>query len=177
VAPELPPPRHEPYAIGLVCLGNICRSPIADVVLTERLLRAGLGDTVRVESSGTGTWHLGEAINPPAASVLSAAGYDPSHHVAKRFDQSWFDDYDLILAMDAANLVDIRALARMNSDRERVLMFRSFDPYVPDDSRAPDVPDPFGGPATAFADVLAVVERTSDVIVAHIDKLLSTRRR
>jgi protein-tyrosine phosphatase len=173
VPPELPPSRHRPYAIGLVCLGNICRSPIAAVVLEERLTRAGLGDAVRVESSGTGSWHLGQGINPPAGRVLSTAGYDPSRHRAKLFDMSWFADYDVILAMDAANFSEVRARAS-DDDRERVLMFRAFDPEVPEGSRVPDVPDPWGGPMSGFNDVLSIVERTADVIVTHVDKLLAT---
>jgi protein-tyrosine phosphatase len=146
---------------------------MAAVVLEERLARAGLGDAVRVESSGTGSWHLGQGINQPAGRVLSATGYDPSRHRAKLFDYSWFDDYDVILAMDASNLFDVRAQARNEADRERALMFRAFDPDIPDGTRAPDVPDPWGGPTSAFDDVLSIVERTADVIVTHVDKLLA----
>src|SRR5690606_35247871 len=81
VVTELPPPRTEGrYRTGVVCLGNICRSPMAEVVLTERVAEAGLDDRVEVASCGTGDWHVGHPMDRRAAATLSAAGYDPSRH-------------------------------------------------------------------------------------------------
>ena len=80
----LPPPRSPGrYAVELVCLGNICRSPTAHVVLEQRLAEAGLDDRVVVDSSGTGDWHVGSPMDSRAAATLSAAGYDPSRHRAR----------------------------------------------------------------------------------------------
>ena len=151
--------------IALVCLGNICRSPTADVVLNARLAAAGLDDVV-AESCGTGTWHLGEEMDPRSAAVLTAAGYDPSRHRARLFDDSWFE-HDLILTMDRHNHSEV--LAALPADRHhRVRMFRSFDPEVRDGDPVPDVPDPwFGGPQ-GFDEVLAIVERTCDGIVERL---------
>ena len=104
----LPPPRTPGrYRIALVCLGNICRSPMAHVVLEQQLADAGLGDAVEVHSSGTGGWHEGNPMDDRAAATLATAGYDPSRHRARTFDAGWHDDHDLVLAMDAANLRDI----------------------------------------------------------------------
>ncbi|MFL6106478.1 MAG: low molecular weight protein-tyrosine-phosphatase [Marmoricola sp.] len=153
------------YRIALVCLGNICRSPTADVVLNARLAEAGLAD-VRAESCGTGTWHLGEEMDGRSAAVLVAAGYDPSRHRARLFDPSWFD-HDLILTMDRDNHREVLAL--LPADRhDRVRMFRSFDPEVPPGTPAPDVPDPWYGGPQGFDDVLEIVERTCDGLVAHL---------
>ena len=154
-----------PYRIALVCLGNICRSPTADVVLNARLDDAGLTDVV-AESCGTGTWHLGEEMDRRSAAVLSAAGYDPSRHRARLFEATWFD-HDLILTMDRHNYSEV--LSQLPADRhDRVRMFRSFDPQVPAGAAAPDVPDPWYGGPQGFAEVLEIVERTCDRIVSHL---------
>lgn len=159
----LPAPRSPGrYRIGVVCLGNICRSPTAHVVLETLLDKAGLRGAVEVASSGTGTWHLGEAMDERAAATLSAAGYDPSGHRARKFDDAWLEDYDLVLAMDRKNLADIGGRAA------RVAMFRDFDPV---DTGA-DVPDPYYGGLGGYEEVLRMVERTGTAIVATLQREL-----
>jgi len=156
------------FRVALVCLGNICRSPIADVVVNAELRAAGLSDRVEVTSCGTGTWHVGERMDSRAADVLSAAGYDPSRHRARHFGADWHD-HDLILVMDRANLADV--LAELPADRhDRVRMFRSYDPDVTagDPAEVPDVPDPFYGGPEGFDDVLAIVERTARRLVQEL---------
>ena len=156
-ATPLPEPRTPGrYRIGVVCLGNICRSPTAQVVLEALLENAGLTDTVEVASCGTGTWHLGEAIDE------RAAGYDASGHRARKFDDGWLDDYDLMLAMDQQNLADI------GGRTARVAMFRDFDPV---DTGA-DVPDPYYGGLGGYEEVLRMVERTGTAIVAALQREL-----
>ncbi|MBA3265916.1 MAG: low molecular weight phosphotyrosine protein phosphatase [Nocardioidaceae bacterium] len=171
----LPPSRRSgsPYAIAVVCLGNICRSPTAEVVLTAKLAAAGLDQRVVVRSAGTGDWHIGERMHPSSADTLAAAGYDPALHRAAQFDATWFNDYDLVLAMDSTNHADLNALAADDSVRARVLMFRSLDPLAEGDL---DVPDPwYGGPAT-FSDVLAIVERTAEALVHLLQREPSVQR-
>lgn len=151
----LPAPRSDgTYRIAVVCLGNICRSPVADVVLNARIEDAGLAGRVTVDSSGTGDWHLGDPMDRRAAATLTAEGYDPTDHRSRQFDASRADDYDLVLAMDRDNLADLRSLG---VEPERLRLFRDFDP-VPGDGQ---VPDPFYGGESGFADVLAMVERTA----------------
>lgn len=160
------------YRVALVCLGNICRSPMADVVLNALLDQAGIADDVEVTSCGTGDWHVGEPMDPRAAEVLTRAGYDASRHRARQFGRDWHD-HNLILAMDASNLADV--LAELPPDRhDRVRLFRTYDPAVqaePDPGSpdgVPDVPDPwFGGPE-GFDEVLAIVERTARRVVAEL---------
>jgi protein-tyrosine phosphatase len=164
-APSLPEARHPGrYRIGVVCLGNICRSPTAEVVLDSLLDKAGLLGAVEVASCGTGTWHLGEAMDQRAAATLSAAGYDASRHRASKFDDVWLDDFDLVLAMDRQNLADIGGRAA------RVAMFRDFDPV---DTGA-DVPDPYYGGLDGYEEVLRMVERTGTAIVAALQRELPT---
>jgi protein-tyrosine phosphatase len=161
----LPAPTGAPYRIAFVCLGNICRSPMADVVLTRLVDDAGLARKVQVSSCGTGTWHLGEPMDPRAAVQLLAEGYDASAHRAKKFDQSWLDN-DLVLAMDANNLATI---SDGSPPSDRVRMFRSFDPLA--DPADLDVPDPFYGGDDGFVDVLAIVERTCRRLLTEIQSL------
>ena len=80
------------YAIALVCLGNICRSPMADVVLSQRVDDAGLAGRVTVTSSGTGDWHVGQPMDERAAAILRANDFDPSTHRAQQFAPSWLAD-------------------------------------------------------------------------------------
>jgi protein-tyrosine phosphatase len=161
--PALPRPRTEGhYRIALVCLGNICRSPMADVVLSARVEEAGLADRVDVRSSGTGDWHVGHPMDERAAATLTAAGYDASRHRAQQFEAGWLDD-DLVLTMDNSNLADLGA-----ADRERVRLFRDFDPVDP----GGEVPDPYYGGASGFEEVLAMVERTAAALVAELHQVL-----
>jgi protein-tyrosine phosphatase len=166
---SLPAPTGSSYRIGFVCLGNICRSPMADVILTDLVARAGLADKVEIASSGTGTWHLGEPMDPRAAAHLVAEGYDPADHRAQKFDARWLE-MDLVLAMDAKNLAEIND-GRVVGDRVR--MFRSFDPLVGPDAEPEelDVPDPWFGGDEGFADVIAVVERTCRSLLAELEAL------
>jgi protein-tyrosine phosphatase len=148
--------------VALVCLGNICRSPTAQVVLESRLAEAGIGDRVVVRSSGTGDWHVGRPMDRRAAATLEAAGYDPSRHRARQYDETWLDDHDLVLAMDLDNLADLGGRS------PRVGLFRDFDPLDP----GAEVPDPYYGGRDTFADVLAIVERTSGSLVSELAALL-----
>ncbi|WP_203337092.1 low molecular weight protein-tyrosine-phosphatase [Nocardioides limicola] len=162
--PGLPPPRHSgEYSVVLVCLGNICRSPVADVVLTARVAEAGLDDVVRVDSGGTGSWHVGDVMDTRSAATLVAAGYDPDRHRARHFDGDWLRRADLVLTMDRSNHADVLALAAPE-DVARVRLFGDFDPT----DVGGEVPDPYYGGPSGFTDVLARVERTCDRLVAHL---------
>jgi protein-tyrosine phosphatase len=165
----LPAPTGSPYRIGLVCLGNICRSPMADVILSSLVNKAGLARKVEVASCGTGGWHVGERMDPRASAELLAEGYDPSAHRAQQFEPSWLE-LDLVLAMDAKNLTEITS---GRGPDERVRMFRSFDPLAPSDPRPDelDVPDPWFGGDEGFTEVLAIVERTCRRLLTELEAL------
>ena len=156
--------------IAIVCLGNICRSPMAHVVLEQRLAEAGLDDRVTVVSAGTGSWHTGEAMDERAAAALSAAGYDPSRHGARRFTTDWYAENDLILAMDLSNHADISDLAPDVASLDKVQMFRAYDPEASEDDN--EVPDPWFGEADGFDEVLRIVERTADALVEELSRRL-----
>ncbi len=154
------------YRIAVVCLGNICRSPMAAAVLRDRMRRAGLDDRVEVVSAGTGDWHVGHPMDRRAAAVLVAAGHDPADHRAQQFRAEWFDDFDLVLAMDQSNRTDLLALGG-EVGPGRIRMFREFDPLADDTDR--EVPDPYYGGDDGFDTVLAMVQRTADHLVAWVE--------
>jgi protein-tyrosine phosphatase len=165
------------YRIAVVCLGNICRSPMAGVVLRDRISRAGLDDRVEVVSAGTGDWHVGNPMDRRAAAALATLGLDPTEHRAQQFQAAWFDSFDLVLAMDAANRDDLAALSiEVGADPSRVSMFRDFDPLADDTDR--EVPDPYYGGDEGFDTVLRIVQRTADHLVAWLEgQLLRSERR
>jgi protein-tyrosine phosphatase len=153
----IPPSRDpsRPYRICVVCLGNICRSPIGEVVLRAELEQAGLASRVEVDSAGTGDWHLGEAMHSGARAELSRRGFDGSRHRARQIEGSWLAGYDLLLAMDRANLASLRQLAGRDEDLlHRVALMRSFDP----EADGAEVPDPYDGGPEDFAEVFDLVQ-------------------
>lgn len=153
------------YRIAAVCLGNICRSPIADVVLAARFAEAGLSDVVEVVSAGTADWHTGKPMDPRSAQILTANGYDSTRHRAKQFTPAWHDTCDLILVMDRANRRDVGTGAH---DDARTFLFRDFDPV----GTGGEVPDPYYGGDEGFREVLEMVERTSERVVALVAQQL-----
>jgi protein-tyrosine phosphatase len=150
------------YRVCLVCMGNICRSPMAEVVLRRTLAERGLAGRVTVDSAGTGGWHAGDPMDERALATLSARGYDGSEHRARQFTDDWFDRYDLVLAMDRDNL---SALRRMAPAGVEVRLFRSFDPAAPDGA---EVPDPYYDGRSGFEEVLELVESASEGVAKHI---------
>ncbi len=165
---QLPQPRDpSSFHLSLVCLGNICRSPIAAVVLRRQFTEAGL-TSVRVDSAGLGGWHVGEQMDPRSARVLVASGYDRdevSGHRAQQFDRDWFAGRDLVLGMDDANLDGLRRLAGPD-DRHRVGLFGWFGTNVG------EIPDPYTASGEAFDEVLEMVEEAGAGLVAELSSLL-----
>jgi protein-tyrosine phosphatase len=160
--------------VAFVCLGNICRSPMADVVLSQRVDEAGLAGHVGVASCGTGGWHVGDPMDERAAATLRAADYDPTAHRARQFDASWLAEHDLVLCMDTSNLADVRRVEPSEvvaQDPPRVRLFGDFDPVAP----GGEVPDPYYGGPDGFEEVLAMVERTCASLVSALQRLPGLR--
>jgi protein-tyrosine phosphatase len=145
-----------------VCLGNICRSPLAEGVFRKTVERAGLEGQFEIDSAGTGGWHVGDPPDPRMQETAARHGIDISTLRARRFRASDFEEYDLILAMDRQNLHDILRMA-MAGQRSRVKLFRAFDP---DEAGSLDVPDPYYGGRDGFEDVFEIVSRTSNNLLS-----------
>lgn len=147
--------------LSFVCTGNICRSPMAELVVREHLARAGLADAVRVSSAGTGSWHVGAAADPRTIQTLRRAGY-PTEHVAAQVGPQHLDA-DLLITMDSGHL---SALRRLVDDPDRVRLLRSFDPELPDGTDA-EVPDPYYGDR-GFQEVLRMVHAAVPGLLAWV---------
>jgi protein-tyrosine phosphatase len=168
----VPRPRDSgrPYRIGVVCLGNICRSPTAEVLLRAELEQAGLGSKVVVDSAGTGDWHVGEAMHPGARAELARRGLDGTGHRARQIAPSWLADYDLLLAMDGLNLNTLQRMAAGNPDLDgRIRLMLSFDPEA---GAGAEVPDPYEGSEAEFAAVFALIEPATHAVVRQLAEIL-----
>lgn len=163
------------YRVCFVCSGNICRSPMAEVVMRALVAQRGLGDVVLVDSAGTGDWHIGERADRRALASLAGGGYDGSAHRARQFDPQWFDERDLVIALDHGHLRTLQAWAPSADDRAKVRLLRSFDPAVTEGASgaALDVPDPYYDGARAFDEVLAVVTASCAGLLDRIEQALA----
>jgi low molecular weight protein-tyrosine phosphatase len=128
--------REKVVRVLFVCLGNICRSPMAEAVFRQQVTRAGLADRIEVDSAGTGAWHIGERPHHGTRRVLRERGidYDHSARVVRSTD---FDRFDYIVALDSQNLADLCTMARGHHAK----IARLLD-YAPG-ARVRDVPDPY----------------------------------
>jgi protein-tyrosine phosphatase len=140
--------------ILFVCMGNICRSPTAEGVMRRLLEEAGLTDRVEVESAGTGGWHVGEPPDERATLAARRRGVTLAG-AARQVRAADFRDFDLLIAMDRANLRELLAAAPDEEAAERVRLLREFDPASSGDL---DVPDPYYGGDRGFETVLDMVE-------------------
>ena len=153
------------YRVCFVCTGNICRSPMAEIVFRARVAEAGLDELVEVDSAGTGGWHEGDGADPRTVAVLEDSGY-AGDHTARQFRSSWFSRLDLVIALDSGHLGTLRRLAPTEQDAEKVRLLRSYDPAVGDDDL--DVPDPYYGGLDGFEECLEMVEAASTGLLAAV---------
>ena len=158
----------------MVCLGNICRSPMAAAVLSNKVLMVENLD-IQVSSSGTGGWHIGQGPHPTSKLVWEKAGYQHLH-VASQFKVNDYFVNDYILVMDSSNYENVLALAPSEQDRAKVFYLRSFDPKLqqiePSSSEyfKLEVPDPYNQHADAYREVLAMIESAVDGFIHHLTR-------
>jgi protein-tyrosine phosphatase len=139
--------------ILFVCLGNICRSPLAEGIFIHLCRERGVEKSYVVDSAGTGDWHVGQ---PPDTRALAAAKRQGVHlpSICRQVDKTDFAEHDLILAMDNNNLRALLALCPPE-ERGKIRLMRSFDAADRDE----DVPDPYYGDARGFDEVFALLHR------------------
>ncbi len=158
--------------ITFVCSGNICRSPMGEVILTKLVAEAGLTDRVRVTSSGIGDWHVGEQADPRTIAVLERHGYDGSSHRASQFDEDTFDRADLVLASDQSHVRALRRLAPTEADRAKIRLVREFDSAAVTAGTL-ETDDPWYGGEAEFARCFREVEAACHGIRAHLEDQLN----
>ena len=139
-----------------VCLGNICRSPMAQGAIERRAREAGL--SVRVDSAGTGAYHLGNPPDPRGLAAASARGYDNAHQRARQVGPNDFTEFDLIAGMDRQNVRDLQALAPAGGGAEVRL-------FHPDGL---DIPDPYYGGPPDYEHALDMIEVAADALIARL---------
>lgn len=142
--------------IVMVCLGNICRSPLAEAILQSKLPK----EKFSVDSAGTAAYHVGTSPDPRSIQIARAHGLDISHQRGRQFKIEDFDKFDHIFAMDSSNLQHIIGLARTNQDVEKVsLILESIYP-----GQHKDVPDPYYGGPEGFKNIYLLLNNACDEI-------------
>ncbi|RZJ64158.1 MAG: low molecular weight phosphotyrosine protein phosphatase [Flavobacterium sp.] len=149
-----------PVKILMVCLGNICRSPLAEGLLASKLPK----DKFFVDSAGTGDWHVGSLPDERSIDVAKRNGLDISHQRGRQFRTSDFDEFNHIYVMDASNYRNVLALAKTDEHRQKVKLI--LDELFPGENM--DVPDPYFGLHDGFNSVYGMLNEVTENIA---DKL------
>lgn len=152
-----------PVRILVVCLGNICRSPLAEGVLRDEIARRGLGAVITVDSAGTGGWHVGAPPDPRSAGVAARHGVSLAGQTARKLERADFQRFDLIFGMDNANVDTIRAFAGDGVTSAQIAQFHEFATGIPR-----EIDDPYYGGADGFETAYRLIRTAS---VALIDRL------
>ena len=141
----------------MVCLGNICRSPLA-----EGILKSKVGDSdVYIDSAGTGGWHIGELPDSRSIEIARVNQIDITDQSCRKFVYQDFQDFDWIYVMDKSNMADVLSLARTDQDRMKVRLI--LDELYPD--KFSEVPDPYYGGGNGFEKVFNMLDAACDQIV------------
>ena len=174
-AERIQAPRH-PYTIMTVCTGNICRSPMAEIILRGEFQKRGLDGKVRVLSSGVSDEEHGNPIDPRAVRVLRADGYDiPKDHFAHRITHDEIEESDLFLAMTWDHMRDL--LPQLPAaKRSEVHLYRSFDPALPKPPAGReyeiDLVDPWYGGPREFQVAIDQIQGVAPYIVDWVQQQL-----
>lgn len=155
------------YRVLLVCMGNVCRSPTAEVVLRVFIKNNNLGGKVEVDSAGTHGYHVGEAPDGRTQRAAAVRGYNLSQVRARKVARQDLDYFDLILAMDKSNLDNLQRMASPEQ-RQKLKLFMEYSKNYDDD----EVPDPYYGLGHGFDLVLDMVEDASKGLVDELKSKL-----
>lgn len=147
----------------MVCLGNICRSPLAEGILRDKIEKSGLNAIV--DSAGTGNYHAGEPADPRSADVALKNNVNINSHRARQFKQNDFDNYDLIYAMDTENYNNILRLARNENHKNKVKLL--MNEVLPGENLS--VPDPYFGGRHGFDNVYRMIDQACDKIAEKLN--------
>jgi protein-tyrosine phosphatase len=151
----------EKIRVMFVCLGNICRSPLAEGVFRKLVQEHGLESRFEIRSSGTGDWHVGQQADRRMRATALEYAVDLSTHCGAQLTHADLERFDHLLVMDKSNLHDVLFLDRSDRFANKVRLFREFDPE-PGDYQ---VPDPYYGGSDGFHKVYTIVDRTARVLL------------
>jgi low molecular weight protein-tyrosine phosphatase len=151
------------HRILFVCLGNICRSPMAEGVFRRVAGEAGLLDQFEIDSAGMGDWHKGQAPDHRAQKAALSRGVDISRQSARKVELEDFEDFDLVLAMDGSNIDDLYDIAP-HAARHKIRRFLDYAPHL----GIQDVPDPYYGGPAGFDHALDLIEAAAEGLLADL---------
>ena len=152
----------------MVCLGNICRSPLAEGILQDKAFKAGL--TWSIESAGTNSYHIGEPPHPLSQKVARMNGMDISKQRARRFSADDFEVYDKMYALAQDVLEDMKRIAGKKFENSKVdLLMNELYP-----GKNLDVPDPWYGPEPGYHEAFKLIEKVCDKIVEKYGETITT---
>ncbi len=156
------PQKNPVIQVLMVCLGNICRSPTAHGVMDKYIKNKKLDDYIRVDSAGTGDWHIGESPDQRAVQAAAGRGYQIASLRARQVCQADFEEFDYLLAMDRTNLRELknRCPGTHQSKLQLLLQYSN--------SGHESVPDPYYSGAQGFELVLDLVEEACEQLLLHI---------
>ncbi|BDV32365.1 low molecular weight protein-tyrosine-phosphatase [Microbacterium terricola] len=154
-----------PFRVVFVCTGNICRSPMAEVVFRWFADAATMGERVVSTSAGTGDWHVGERADVRTIEALERRGYNGSLHRARQFAHTDFDRNDLVVALDRSHERILRGWARDEADTDKIALLLSFDSTA----TSLDVPDPYYAGPGMFDEVLGMIESASRALFRQLE--------
>ncbi len=149
--------------ILMVCLGNICRSPLAEGILKSKLASK---PHIFIDSAGTGGWHAGDPPDRRSIEIARKHGIDISTQKARKFIDSDLRDFDIIYAMDRQNLNDIKKRATTQEQRQKVKLILN----EVDEKTKTDVPDPYYGGPEGFENVYRLLDQACDIIATHFEE-------
>ena len=163
---------NEAVEVSFVCLGNICRSPLAQGVFQDLVNRENLDHAIIISSAGTSSWHIGDLPDQRMYQTARSKGIQLKSR-AQQFQRKDFDRFNLVLAMDQSNLAKLKEMAPETLPEGKLMLFRSFDPESNGDL---DVPDPYYGGSQGFETVYQMVERTCPPLLDYIkSRFLNSR--
>ena len=154
------------YSVLFVCLGNICRSPAAQAVMQRIVDERGLSDRFLIDSAGIGGWHIGDLPDKRMRVHARPRGYELTHR-ARKVKSADFEDFDLIVGMDAANIDDLRYMAATIAQQDKVVMMGDYIRQYPNYDH---VPDPYYEGSEGFELVLDLLEDACDNLLNQIIK-------
>jgi protein-tyrosine phosphatase len=146
-----------------VCLGNICRSPLAEGVFASLVEEAGVSAEFQIDSAGTGSWHVGERPDARAAMVAREHGIE-LHSRARQVTEQDLHDFDYVVAMDRDNLRSLERMAAASGAEAHIQLLRAHEP----DPDSDEVPDPYYGGVSGFETVYQIVRRSCEGLLAHL---------
>jgi protein-tyrosine phosphatase len=152
-----------------VCMGNICRSPLAEGLFLHLAQKRGLADRFEVDSCGIGDWHIGHAPDPRSQAVANKNGVKLLCRARQVDRHEDFETFDLILAMDRANLRDLRELSPEEHHR-KIRLMREWDSEAEGEEK-PEVPDPYYGGPQGFEDMYAMLHRSCEALLDELEAL------